>query len=214
MPAAPAWGPNGTELITCTDCTPGIALSPATTRALRSLACLGSNPSSAMKPSEASSTPLLMCIADRRLAIMEHALHSTAQASAISSAIRTVARRCFLSAARMGWICIKSFLVRGADSVRRPSRRTESALQRLQLQSRRDPARAECGQRARKQAHHDREHECGEKHRHVHLRQIGIRRLLMAYQPQPEQREQPAADTADEPDQSRLGQALRKHRAA
>ena len=57
MPALiPHW-PNGTEVITLADSTPGIARKPVAMRAFRSFTCLGSKPVTAMVPSEASSTP-------------------------------------------------------------------------------------------------------------------------------------------------------------
>src|SRR6185437_4528112 len=102
---------------------------------------------------------------------MNTALHSTAQASAISSTINAAGILCLRSAERMGWISM------AAPSNGFQLRRWRHDASTPRRQQARDDARYQC------------KHEGNDEHRNVHVRETRVLRRLMADRPQAELRE-------------------------
>src|SRR6185312_1645372 len=115
----------------------------------------------------------------RRSRIKNTALHTIAHVSAISMTIRNVAVR---------WRRRVEMICSMGDSLR------------LELDGGGDLTAAPGRQDAGEQARHDRDREREREHRHVEVREIGVRRRLVAHGEQAEPRE--SEGTADEADRA------------
>src|SRR5690242_1676755 len=150
---------------------------------------LSSRPCTVTAAIPASSMPLGRWIEATRWLIMNTALHSTAQASAISSTISNAGMRCLRRLAKMGRI---SMVASG----------------RLELGSRRQHAGAPGGQQAGQQAGDQGHHEGEREHRQVEMRQLRVLRRLMADAEQAQLGEREAKHAAGEADDRRLHHEL------
>src|SRR6478609_1428657 len=191
---------NGTWLVALALRTPGMARSEARSACV-SEGALSSVPMPVicMRTMSCSSKPLMRCICDMRSPIRNSALQMMAQLSAISRTISAAAVLWRRSVERMGRISMAF------------SR--ELPLLRLELHGRRHLAGVPRGHEAGDDAGGDRKDEGGDQHRRVQVREVRVRRGLLAHGPQAEHRQAQAQHAAREADGAGFDQALREDRA-
>src|SRR6185312_12082357 len=183
---------SGMLVPAATAVTPAMPRRAARSRGMSLAACLGSVPFTVITEMPCSSIAFGQWMSAMRWPIMNTALHSTAQASAISSTIRVAGMRCLRRLASIGRI---SMLISST---------------RFQLRSRRYHAGAPCRQQAGCQRHHEGERE----HRQVQVREAGVLRRLMADAPQPQLGEDEAQHAAGHAHDGGLDHELGEDRTA
>src|SRR5690348_7916891 len=161
---------------------------------MSAFASLGSMPCTLMSEMPLWSMAFGKSISPMRWPIMNTALQSTAQASAISSTIRMAGILCLRSAARMGWMSMTVL------------------SNRFQLRRGRHRAGAPRGQDACNQAGDQRDHERRKEHGDVEVRETRVLCRLVANRPQAEFGKEQPQHAAGNADHAGLHHELREYR--